>query len=127
MRRGPPPVEESPAPPATAPPEPIRIHFPDDKDAAEANVGSEITVLVEVDDAREAASGPLLFQYDPKLLCVERIMAGARAAGSGRLLTVTLKALAPGAATFSAANIALNGTQDQAVGSGGPKLTINIK
>ncbi len=127
VRRGPPPVEESPAPPATAPPEPIRIHFPDDKDTVDANVDSEIIVLVEVENAREAASAPLLFQYDPKLLCVERIMAGTRAVASGRLLTVTLKALAPGAATFSAANIALNASQDQAVGSGSPKLTINIK
>ena len=48
-------------------------------------------------------------------------------AGSGTLLTVTFKALAPGAATLNAANITLNNAQNQMLGSGSPKLTVNIK
>jgi hypothetical protein len=48
-------------------------------------------------------------------------------AGTGTLLTLTFKALAPGAATLTATNITLNNAQNQMVGSGSPRLTINIK
>ena len=48
-------------------------------------------------------------------------------AGNGTLLTLTLKALAPGAAKLTAANITLNNVQNQMMGSGNPVLTINIK
>jgi general secretion pathway protein D len=48
-------------------------------------------------------------------------------AGAGTLLTVTFKALAAGTATVNAANITLNNSQSQMMGSGSPKLTINIK
>jgi hypothetical protein len=51
----------------------------------------------------------------------------AAVAGNGTLLTVTLKALAAGTATFSAQNITLANVQNQTVGSGSPKLTVNIK
>jgi general secretion pathway protein D len=51
----------------------------------------------------------------------------ASVAGAGTLLTVTFKALAPGTATLNAANITLNNAQSQMMGSGSPKLTINIK
>ena len=52
---------------------------------------------------------------------------GTPVAGTGTLLTLTFKALAPGAATLTAANITLNNAQNQMVGSGSPRLTINIK
>jgi general secretion pathway protein D len=48
-------------------------------------------------------------------------------AGNGTLLTLTLKALAPGAAKLTAANITLNNIQNQMMGSGSPVLTVNIK
>ena len=48
-------------------------------------------------------------------------------AGTGTLLTLTFKALAPGTATLSASNITLNNSQTQMVGSGSPKLTITVK
>jgi general secretion pathway protein D len=51
----------------------------------------------------------------------------ASLAGSGTLLTVTFKALAAGEATVNAANVTLNNVQSQMMGSGSPKLTINIK
>jgi general secretion pathway protein D len=48
-------------------------------------------------------------------------------AGTGTLLTLTFKALSSGAATVTAANISLSNAQNQMVGSGSPKLTVNIK
>jgi general secretion pathway protein D len=48
-------------------------------------------------------------------------------AGKGTLLTLTFKALASGTGTISASNITLNNIQDQMVGSGSPRLTIDIK
>jgi len=48
-------------------------------------------------------------------------------AGTGNLLTLTLKALAPGTATLSAINITLANVQTQMVGSGSPRLSITIK
>ena len=48
-------------------------------------------------------------------------------AGNGTLLTLTLKALAPGTARLTAANITLQNAQTQMMGSGSPVLTINIK
>ena len=47
--------------------------------------------------------------------------------GSGTLLTITLKALAAGTASFNANNITLDNSQTQMVGSGRPTLTVNIK
>jgi general secretion pathway protein D len=47
--------------------------------------------------------------------------------GNGTLLTLTLKALAPGAAKLTAVNISLNNAQTQMLGSGSPVLTINVK
>jgi len=51
----------------------------------------------------------------------------AALAGNGTLLTLTLKALAPGTARLTAANVTLNNVQNQVMGSGSPVLTINIK
>jgi general secretion pathway protein D len=51
----------------------------------------------------------------------------AAVAGSGTLLTLSFKAVAPGSATVSATNIQLNNSQDQLVGSGSPKIAINVK
>jgi general secretion pathway protein D len=48
-------------------------------------------------------------------------------AGTGTLLTLTFKAVASGTATVSANNITLNNAQNQMVGSGSPKMTINVK
>lgn len=48
-------------------------------------------------------------------------------AGSGTLLTLTLKALKSGTVTFSANNILLNNSQEQVMGSGRPTLIIHIK
>jgi general secretion pathway protein D len=48
-------------------------------------------------------------------------------AGKGTLLTLTFKALASGTGTISASNITLNNIQDQMVGSGSPRLTVDIK
>ena len=47
--------------------------------------------------------------------------------GTGTLLTLTFKAVASGTATVSANNITLNNAQNQMVGSGSPKMTINVK
>jgi general secretion pathway protein D len=58
---------------------------------------------------------------------VNRKPGSAAVGGNGTLLTVTLKALAPGAARLTAANITLNNAQTQSLGSGSPVLTINIK
>jgi general secretion pathway protein D len=51
----------------------------------------------------------------------------AAVAGSGTMLTVTFKALASGTATLNAANITLNNAQNQMLGSGSPRITVNIK
>jgi general secretion pathway protein D len=51
----------------------------------------------------------------------------AALAGTGTLLTLTFKALSSGTATVTAANISLSNAQSQIVGSGSPKLTVNIK
>ncbi len=48
-------------------------------------------------------------------------------AGTGSMVTLTFKALAPGAATLSAINATLNNAQTQMEGSGSPKLTVTIK
>jgi hypothetical protein len=48
-------------------------------------------------------------------------------AGSGALLTLTLKALKAGTASFSANNVMLQNSQDQMMASGHPQITINIK
>jgi hypothetical protein len=40
---------------------------------------------------------------------------------------MTFKALTSGTATLTAANITLNNVQGQMLGSGSPRLTINIK
>ncbi|HEX3742450.1 MAG TPA: cohesin domain-containing protein [Bryobacteraceae bacterium] len=58
---------------------------------------------------------------------VTRKPGSAALAGSGILLTLTFKALAPGAAKVTAANITLNNAQTQMMGSGSPILTVNIK
>jgi general secretion pathway protein D len=58
---------------------------------------------------------------------VNRKPGSAAVGGNGTLLTLTLKALAPGAARLTAANITLNNAQTQMLGSGSPVLTINIK
>ena len=58
---------------------------------------------------------------------VNRKPGSAPVAGSGTLLTLTLKALAPGTARLTAVNISLNNAQTQMLGSGSPVLTINIK
>jgi general secretion pathway protein D len=58
---------------------------------------------------------------------VNRKPGSAAVGGNGTLLTLTLKALAPGAAKLTAANITLNNAQTQMLGSGSPVLTINIK
>jgi general secretion pathway protein D len=58
---------------------------------------------------------------------VNRKPGSAAVGGSGTLLTLTLKALAPGAAKLTAANITLNNAQTQMLGSGSPVLAINIK
>jgi len=58
---------------------------------------------------------------------VNRKPGSAAVGGNGTLLTLTLKALAPGAARLTAANITLNNAQAQMLGSGSPVLTINIK
>jgi general secretion pathway protein D len=58
---------------------------------------------------------------------VSRKPGSATLSGSGTLLTVTFKALASGTATLTAANITLNNAQNQMLGSGSPRLTINIK
>jgi general secretion pathway protein D len=51
----------------------------------------------------------------------------AAVAGTGTLLTLNFKALASGTATVSANNITLSNAQNQMVGSGSPKMTVNIK
>jgi len=51
----------------------------------------------------------------------------AAVAGTGNLLTLNFKALASGTATISANNITLSNAQNQMVGSGSPKMTVNIK
>jgi general secretion pathway protein D len=48
-------------------------------------------------------------------------------AGTGTLLTLSFKALAKGTDTISANNITLNNVQNQMVGSGSPKIAIDIK
>lgn len=58
---------------------------------------------------------------------VSRKPGSAAVAGTGTLLTMTFKALASGTATLTAANITLNNVQNQMLGSGSPRLTINIK
>ena len=58
---------------------------------------------------------------------VNRKPGSAAVGGNGTLLTLTLKALAPGEAKLTAANITLNNAQTQMLGSGSPVLTINIK
>ena len=58
---------------------------------------------------------------------ISRKPGSSAVAGTGTLVTLTFKALASGTATVSAANITLNNVQNQMVGSGSPKLTVNIK
>jgi general secretion pathway protein D len=58
---------------------------------------------------------------------VNRKPGSSAVGGNGTLLTLTLKALAPGAARLTAANITLNNAQTQMLGSGSPVLGINIK
>jgi hypothetical protein len=48
-------------------------------------------------------------------------------AGSGTLLTLTLKALKAGQTSFSANNVTLNNSQDQMLGSGHPTVSVTIK
>jgi general secretion pathway protein D len=48
-------------------------------------------------------------------------------AGTGTLLTLTFKTMGSGTATLTGANISLSNAQNQVVGSGTPKLTVNIK
>jgi general secretion pathway protein D len=58
---------------------------------------------------------------------VNRKPGSSALAGTGVLLTLTFKALAPGTANLSAINATLNNVQTQMVGSGNPKLAITIK
>jgi general secretion pathway protein D len=58
---------------------------------------------------------------------ISRKPGSATVGGSGTLLTLTFKALASGTATLTAANITLNNAQNQMLGSGSPRLIINIK
>jgi general secretion pathway protein D len=142
LRLGPPAVETVAAPPATAPPEPLKLHFAGNQDTVDVSTGAAFTLSIDADNAEDVTAAPFLFQYDPKLLSIEGFSAGnfwpadeppamienvqndsglasvnlsrkKAASGSGTLLTVKLKALAPGVATFTAANL--------------PKLTVNIK
>jgi general secretion pathway protein D len=48
-------------------------------------------------------------------------------AGTGTLLTLNFKAVGPGTATVAASNITLNNAQNQLVGSGSSRVTINVK
>ena len=47
--------------------------------------------------------------------------------GTGTILTLKFKAVGKGTATVSATNITLNNAQNQMVGSGNPKITVNVK
>ena len=58
---------------------------------------------------------------------INRKPGSAAVSGSGTLLTLTFKALAPGSATISAANVTLSNSQNQRVGMASPKLTVTVK
>jgi hypothetical protein len=112
------------------------------------NVGDTFDVTLQVDDARDVVSAPFVLQYNPKLLSLNNVTAGKfwsadgeepvltkdvhndtglALAGTGTLVTLSFKALAGGTANLSVNNIQLNNAQSQMVGSGSPKVTINIK
>ena len=136
----------------------MKIQF--DQSQITKTMGDSFTLTLQVENARDVVSAPVMLQYDPKVLALSDVAAGkfwsgdgeeplliknvqnesgmasvrlarkpgsAAVAGNGTLLTVTLKALAAGTATFSAQNITLANVQNQTVGSGSPKLTVNIK
>jgi general secretion pathway protein D len=58
---------------------------------------------------------------------VSRKPGSSAVAGTGTLVTLSFKAMAGGTANLSVNNIQLNNAQSQMVGSGSPKVTINIK
>ena len=165
-------------PPATAPPEkpaaagaaapatvpakptgPVKIQF--EQSQITKNVGDSFTVTLQVENARDVVSAPVLLQYDPKILALSDVSAGkfwsgdgqepqpatknvqneagmatvalSRKSGSpsisgtGSLLTLTFTAVGKGTATISASNVTLNNSQNQMVGSGSPKMTVEVK
>ena len=118
-------------------------------------------MAIQVEDARDVVSAPVILQYDPKVLSLSDVSYGkfwtadgeepgpliknvqndgglasvrltrkpgtSAVAGSGTLLTLNFKALAAGTATVSVNNITLSNSQNQMVGSGSPKMTVNVK
>jgi general secretion pathway protein D len=58
---------------------------------------------------------------------VSRKPGSASVAGTGTLLTLTFKALAAGTANVAATNVTLSNAQNQMVGSGSARVTVNVK
>ena len=161
-------------PPATAPPEkpaaaaaaapakptgPVKIQF--DQSQITKNMGDSFTLTLQVENARDVVSAPVMLQYDPKVLALSDVSAGKfwsgdgqdpqpvtknvqnesgmatvgisrkpgtpSISGTGSLLTVTFTAIGKGTATVSASSVTLNNSQNQMVGSGSPKVAVEIK